>query len=525
MLSAFSCNEYIENVDVPCIKGVIGVAAFEGSDPLGEVTTYEVGKRQAKTINLKAIAEEVSGSGLKVTFGADPELVNAYNEANGTSYEMLPGEAYRFSGKEMLMPRYNVYSAQDQLTLIGQGCVEDQFYLLPVTITKVVGSDNYSFSEKNGVIYFIMKVLPSKKGTGTKADPFLLEELEDIKTMNEKLLPGDVVYFDLKADIDMTPITEWTALNKSLDCNVIFNGNGHTISNFKANDGFFHCLNGTIENLIIDNAAVSTSGNGRAVLANFVGYSGGVKGHVKNVTIKNSKNDSASGQSVGVLAGAMYNSLIENVYLENCTLRPNGRRVGLLVGKIINGDVVSEIKNCYVKGGSITGQQQVGGIVGEVEKTSSKISFCGCSAEMIGDRAQASIVGYYNGTAGKENTLENCIAWSPKIVAAGQAPGTSDKYSSGAVVGCALAAQGPFTFKNCYYRPDMEFVDYSEINTLSSMGNIENGALSPDSANHQYNYPWHGTAAAAGKTASAVAKDLGWDEAIWDLSGDEPKLK
>ena len=71
----------------------------------------------------------------------------------------------------------------------------------------------------------------------------------------------------------------------------------------------------------------------------------------------------------------------------------------------------------------------------------------------------------------------------------------------------------------------MEFVDYSEINTLSSMGNIENGALSPDSANHQYNYPWHGTAAAAGKTASAVAKDLGWDEAIWDLSGAEPKLK
>ena len=36
---------------------------------------------------------------------------------------------------------------------------------------------------------------------------------------------------------------------------------------------------------------------------------------------------------------------------------------------------------------------------------------------------------------------------------------------------------------------------------------------------------WHGKAAAAGTTASQAAKALGWDETIWDLSGDEPKLK
>ena len=36
---------------------------------------------------------------------------------------------------------------------------------------------------------------------------------------------------------------------------------------------------------------------------------------------------------------------------------------------------------------------------------------------------------------------------------------------------------------------------------------------------------YHGKAAAAGKTASAVAKELGWDETIWDLSGDVPALK
>ena len=40
-----------------------------------------------------------------------------------------------------------------------------------------------------------------------------------------------------------------------------------------------------------------------------------------------------------------------------------------------------------------------------------------------------------------------------------------------------------------------------------------------------YNFPYHGKAAAAGATASQVAKALGWDENIWDLSGALPFFK
>ena len=38
-------------------------------------------------------------------------------------------------------------------------------------------------------------------------------------------------------------------------------------------------------------------------------------------------------------------------------------------------------------------------------------------------------------------------------------------------------------------------------------------------------HPYHGKAAAAGSTISSLAKTLGWDETIWDLSRDVPVLK
>ena len=36
---------------------------------------------------------------------------------------------------------------------------------------------------------------------------------------------------------------------------------------------------------------------------------------------------------------------------------------------------------------------------------------------------------------------------------------------------------------------------------------------------------YHGKAAAADATISSVAKTLGWDETVWNLSGDVPTLK
>ena len=67
----------------------------------------------------------------------------------------------------------------------------------------------------------------------------------------------------------------------------------------------------------------------------------------------------------------------------------------------------------------------------------------------------------------------------------------------------------------------MEFKEYTGLNPLKDMADLDGHAVMLATNT----WPWHGKAADAGKTASDVAKDLGWDETIWDLSGEEPVLK
>ena len=40
-----------------------------------------------------------------------------------------------------------------------------------------------------------------------------------------------------------------------------------------------------------------------------------------------------------------------------------------------------------------------------------------------------------------------------------------------------------------------------------------------------YYCPYNGKAAAQDATISSVARQLGWDESVWDLSGDTPVLR
>ena len=525
MLTAFSCNDYVADMDQPSRKAVLGVAAFENGVDLGNTVTYEVGKRQAKTISY---AEEVPGVSLKISFGVDPAMVDVYNQTNGTSYEVLPGDAYKFGEQDVILPRFNEYSAESKFTLVGQGCVEDQFYVLPVVITKVNGYDNYVFSETKKVVYFLMKVLPSNKGTGLKTDPFLIQELEDIKTMNEKLIPGETVYFKMEADIDMTPVTDWTPLNtvSPYDKAVVFDGCGHTISNFTVEGGsytsFFGVLNGTVQNVTFDNAKVLPASNVAGIIAGYLG-TGNIEANVKNIKILNSEIISTKEHS-GLVCGRTTESVIENVYIENSKVDAK-RYAGFVAGcdaapkKNSYGTI---IRNVVVKGGSVKGTQQVGGIIGMIEHPST-IENCCVVADVLGDFGIGGILGRASG-AGRLKTVKNCIAWSDKVMCSAVAPGTLDHYSSGTVVGTARKSEAPYTFMNCVYKAGVQFQDYTDMNTLGESPNVENGEVAQAPAGGDHNYPWYGLASKA-KNASAAAKEIGWDAAVWDLSGDMPKLK
>ena len=262
-------------------------------------------------------------------------------------------------------------------------------------------------------------------------------------------------------------------------------------------------------------------GKNTGLLADYIGYTkdaNSYTGHVKHVVFKDCKftGDADS----GLLAGYTYDAVVEEVYMENCVMTVTGRRQGFLAGRVEGN---SEFKNCYVKGGKASGgTQQCGGLIGQNNLKTANVTYCGISAEIEANRNIGAIMAYAKGPDGFTR-IENCIVWTPSIVAATQ---TGDLYSSGVVVGCS--EENTVTYKNNYHRADMVFTDYIEaIGTLTDSPDIENAKLGSTSADAAYThaFAYHGKAAAAGKTASQVAQDLKWDPTVWDLSGAEPVLK
>ena len=79
-------------------------------------------------------------------------------------------------------------------------------------------------------------------------------------------------------------------------------------------------------------------------------------------------------------------------------------------------------------------------------------------------------------------------------------------------------------------KEDMDgLFDQDDVSSSASLMNklgehiTDTGAVSGQP--HFPKYPYHGKAAAAGKTISQLAADLGWSTDVWDLSGDVPALK
>ena len=164
-----------------------------------------------------------------------------------------------------------------------------------------------------------------------------------------------------------------------------------------------------------------------------------------------------------------------------------------------------------------TGGQFGGGIVGSGQNTVLSIKNCFTTGTMVVSRGVGGIVGRAEGTETTE--VQNCISWISNI----KTNRGDTQYSVGAVVG--VDRDKVANFKSCYRRADMVLEDV--IMTLTDHDDVVDGLpVYPSyttSDNNQRAY--HGKAAAADATISSVAKSIGWDETIWDLSKDVPALK
>jgi hypothetical protein len=196
-------------------------------------------------------------------------------------------------------------------------------------------------------------------GSGTPADPYLISTSEQLNTIGLFECIWDK-HFKLMADIDLSAYMG-TSFNIIGSYNYpftgVFDGNNHAISNY---------------------TYTSTD-------TYYIGLFGGVEGEIKDLGLI----------APDVDAGT-------------------GRFVGSLVGSLIDGTVT----NCYVEGGSIVGDNSVGGLVGF--NWGGLITECSSSASVLGGDNIGGLLGYNLGM------VSNCYSTGSV---------TGDDYSVGGLVG------------------------------------------------------------------------------------------
>lgn len=243
-------------------------------------------------------------------------------------------------------------------------------------------------------------------------------------------------------------------------------------------------------------------------------------------------NDQYSGQTVAGLVGYINSSAVISesfttfsfVGAEKAEVADAGGPVGGNhaacggIAGVVSSTGTVTVTNCWTGGdGVFTSGQKSGGMIGVLEKGVLTIENCYSNYDMLSYSGAGGVFGQSKaGTL----TINKTFAWNPRVITY-RAP---DKYSSGAFAGCIAQA---CTITNCFRNPQMEFVD--PYRSLKDHADIA-GAVIPNDAAENPNKPTannnaYDASPSAEATLSAAAKKLGWDESVWDFSGDVPVLK
>jgi hypothetical protein len=218
-------------------------------------------------------------------------------------------------------------------------------------------------------------------GSGTAPDPYRIYTAEQMNTIGAN--PGDWdKQFKLMADIDLSAYTE-TAFNiigrgtpfepVSNPFSGVFDGNGHTISNFRYS---------------------STGVNAVALFGNVSGASA----KIMNLTLLTPDVQAGVGDYVGALVGVLQAGVITGCRIERGNV--SGR---LYVGGLAGSDEGTIMECC--SSGSIWGDWYVGGLAGEVGD--GKVNECYSTADVSGNKIVGGLVGW---TAEETGTVTNSYA-------------------------------------------------------------------------------------------------------------------
>lgn len=583
----FSCKKGEESASS---TAVLGVRVKNAS------AIYEVPEHQSVNIELNVVAAPTSAEAYTITLGANPGLVSFYNSKNGTSYKMLPSSAYTISSSSVVLPRYSATSSTCKILLKGEGCEAEQTYVLPVSIDGVMGGTSFRAPDEQAA-YILFKMLPSEsEGSGTESDPYIVKDVASFCKVNSLLQEDATIYFKQTADLDFNGVfsdqNPWVAINSgeadlAVKRRIVYDGNGHKISNFKAGAGLFAILPGCVKNLTVEGADIDCAvKNMGGVIAGHAFYVESVGRVVaKNVKVKNSKIVSdydRNGGLIGYLSigdvedceadcalvaiGAQNGGLIGRV--EDCTLTNCSASGNITADKYYNGGLVGMVVNATISKCHATGNvthttgnySRIGGLVGEIDGNVT-ITECYATGNLTGTGHYAGgLVGVLNGEGTTTNisrsyatgnltmptganwahagglvgsisqsnitlNIANCYA-TGKIVC--------ERYSSGFVGSIYGANKSKLTITNGYTTSDISGVirlfgivlgANSEETTLSCQGFVAWNVSDKPFCYPEDALQISGNYYGKEGTVSSQAAKLGWDTTIWDLSKDMPTLK
>lgn len=244
------------------------------------------------------------------------------------------------------------------------------------------------------------KVAADFEGEGTAANPYKIQNVEDLKKLAEKVNGGERYankHFQLTADIDLEN-KEWTPIGtEDTLFQGTFDGGGHQITNLKIGKREYGGLFGNVWGATIQNCNVTGEVNG-------YNYSGGIVGYAN-----------------------------DNTHILNCSFQGNVEGAGENRGGIVGDTSIGcEVSGCFVTG-KVKGSQSVGGIAGNGVGT---IKNCYALADVTaaGDSA-GGIAGYaYN------LSIENCY-YSGKVSSNGNAGGIAGIARNSEIQNCVSLAE------------------------------------------------------------------------------------
>jgi len=210
-------------------------------------------------------------------------------------------------------------------------------------------------------------------GSGDANDPYQIWTAADMQAIGGSAYLG--AHFELMADIDLSAYTG-TSFNKIGNFTGVFDGNGHTISNF---------------------TYTSTGTDHIGLFSLSIG-----PGKIKDLGLINPIVDAGTGSKVGSLVGEQWGgtSGITGCYVEGGSVSGNSH-----VGGLVGYNEYGVITNCYSTG-SVSGTTNVGGLVGWSNDYTVVITNCYSTASVSGVSEVGGLVGKNSGNS----TVTNCYS-------------------------------------------------------------------------------------------------------------------